>query len=180
MRDGLRQLQAGQPVTPPPGSIDEFNDRELPQGAGISFEEAAAHANETLVELISLWKAVGDRPLTWYIANTTGEAVIRNSYFHPRNHIAEHFIERGDRRRGHAIVEETTAALQNAEAPPHMLGPALLNLASVRLEEGRRDDALRLLQEAIPMRADLAGLALRAPDFARLRDDPRFQALVRT
>jgi hypothetical protein len=45
--------------------------------------------------------------------------------------------------------------------------------------EGRTDDALALLQEALPMRPDARLVAATDADFAPLRDDARFKALVR-
>jgi hypothetical protein len=179
LRNGLRQLRDGQAVTPPPENVDEFNERELPEGAGVSLDQAAARADHTLGELIELWTAIGDRPLTWYIAQTTGEALLRNSYFHPRNHVGEHFIERGDRQRGRQIFEETVADLRAADCPRHTLGPALVNLASIRVGDGQMDDAVRLLGEGLPMRSDLRAGVANDPEFAPLKGDSRFQALIK-
>lgn len=165
-------------MTPPPDAIDALNDRELAESALVSLDEAATRSEVVTRELIDLWRALGDRPFKWYIANTTGEALIRNSYSHPRNHIAEHFIERGDRPRGARLYEKTAAELRKAEAPGHTLGGALYNVARVRVAEGRHVEALALLEEAMPMRADLANLAAKDPDLAALRDDRRFQSLI--
>jgi len=103
---------------------------------------------------MDMWKAMGDRPFTWYVARRTGEALIRNSYAHLRNHLAEHFIERGDRASGYRIYEESAIELRKGEAPGHILGPALYNVACARAGQGRADEALRLLEEALPMLAD--------------------------
>jgi hypothetical protein len=178
LRDGLTQLQNGREVTMPPDDIDGINEAELAEGRGLTLEEAAPRSDAAAGELIDLCTALGDRPFKWYRADTTAEAAIRNGYFHPRNHIAEHFIERGDRPRGAQIFEATVAGPRRAEAPGHTLGPALLNLASARVVEGRRDEALRLLAEAVPMRAELRAIAAEDPDLAALKDDPRFSAIV--
>lgn len=178
LRDGLSQLQKGREVTAPPDDIDGVNEVELAEGRGLALEEAAARSDAAVGELIDLYAALGERPFKWYRADTTAEAAIRNSYFHPRNHIAEHFIERGDRARGSQIFEMTVADLRRAEVPGHTLGPALLNLASVRVVEGRRAEALRLVAEAVPMRADLRAAAANDPELALLKDDPRFRAIV--
>ena len=140
--------------------------------------EAAAQADRDLRKLTDLWQVLGDRPFKWYIADTTGEALIRNSYFHPRNHIGEYLIEHGRRAEGRQVFEQTLSELRKLAAPGHTLGPALYNLACVQAREGRLEDALHSLQEGVPMRADLAANAGADPDFALLRDNARFKALV--
>lgn len=165
-------------MTTPPEDIDAFNDRELAEGAGVSMDEATKRSDAAARDLIELWHTVGDRPLKWYIASTTGEAIIRNTYFHPRNHIAEHIAERGDKSNAARLFEETVAELRKVDVPGHTLGPALCNLAGARLAQGRQDEALRLLEEGIPLRPDLAVVVARDPEFAVLRDNPRFRSLL--
>ncbi len=176
--DALRQLQRGQRPAPPPDNVDEVNDRELAAGASASLDDTAKRSDAALGELIALWNAMGDRPFEWYVAKTTGEALIRNSYHHPRIHLAEHFIERGDVARGHRLCEESAMQLRKASAPPHTLGAAIYNLACARTAQGNREEALRLLEESLSMRPDLPLLAAADPDLAPLRDEPRFRALV--
>ena len=178
LRERFVQLRDGGPTMPPPQDIDAFNAAKLAQDAGVPLADAARRSDQALLALIDMWKATGDRPFTWYVARTTGEALIRNSYAHPRNHLAEHFIERGDRAGGYRIYEESAIELRKAEAPGHILGPALYNVACARAAQGRADEALRLLEEALPMRADIRGAAQEDPDLAPLKDDPRFQAML--
>jgi len=175
--NGLRQAEHGGEAQPP-GNVDEFNAVELARGAGVSLEDAVGQSQDRLAELIDRWKTMGDRPFHWYVARTTGEALIRNSYSHPRNHIAEHFIELGNSERGHQLYEETAAELRKAGAPGHTLGAAIYNLACARVAQGRHHDALRLLEEAIPLRDDLRTTAASDPELEPLRDNPRFRALV--
>ena len=105
----------------PPADIDAFNAGELASSAQISLEEAAARAHRLLADLIDLWATLGDRPFKWFTANTTGEALIRNSYVHPRRHLAEHYLERGDQSRGSEIREETLAELHRVDAPQSVI-----------------------------------------------------------
>jgi len=154
LRERFVQLRDGGPTMPPPQDIDAFNAAKLAQDAGVPLADAAKRSDQALLDLIDMWKAMGDRPFTWYVARTPGEALIRNSYAHPRNHLAEHFIERGDRAGGYRIYEESAIELRKGEAPGHILGPALYNVACGRAGQGRSDEALRLLEEALPMLAD--------------------------
>jgi len=176
--DALRQVSRGQTYAPPPDNIDEVNDRELAANAATSLEDAAKRSDVALAGLITVWDAMGDRPFEWYMARTTAEALIRNSYHHPRVHLAEHFTERGDAARGHRLVEESATQLREASAPHHTLGAAVYNLACVRTAQGKPEEALRLLEEAFVMRPDLASVAPGDPDLVRLRDEPRFRTIT--
>ena len=131
-----------------------------------------------LVDQIELWATVGDRPFSWFTAKTTGEALVRNSYLHPRTHLAEHYLERGDRTRGAEIFEETLAELRRAETPGQILVPAIYNLAWARVAQGRQDEALELLAEAFSMRDALRSDAAADPRLAALKTNPRFRALL--
>ena len=132
LRERFVQLRDGGPTMPPPQDIDAFNAAKLAQDAGVPLADAARRSDQALLALIDMWKAMGDRPFTWYVARTTSEALIRNSYAHPRNYLAEHFIERGDRAGGYRIYEESAIELRKAEAPGHILGPASYNVACAR------------------------------------------------
>ena len=181
-RERLRQAMSAyaeeRPFDAPTGSIDEFNDSELATGAGLSLAAAAADSDANFGALLELWSKLGDRPFNWYMASSTAEALVRNSYSHPRIHLAGYFLDRGDARRGHEIFEETAVALREAEATPHILGAALCNLAGARVAQGRVEEALVLLEEAMPMRTDLIAPIAADPDFEKVRDLPRFRALV--
>ncbi len=169
----------GRSYSAPPGNIDEFNDAELPSGRDITLEEAAARSDSALGSLIELWRALGDRPFAWYAAETTSEALTRNSYLHPRVHLVSHLIDRGERAEGDMLAEETAVELRLAAAHPRVLGAALYNLAHVRVTQGRNDEAITLLEEAGPMRPDLSSYAIEDTAFEALRDSPRFRRLGR-
>jgi hypothetical protein len=121
LRDGLIRASRGQPVSGPPADIDAFNAVELARNAGISLGEAATRADTLLGDLLDLWATLGDRPFSWFTAKTTGEALVRNSYIHPRRHLAEHYLERGDQSRGVELREETMAELHRVGAPENVI-----------------------------------------------------------
>jgi tetratricopeptide (TPR) repeat protein len=178
LRKALADVQAGRPFTPPPANIDEFNDIELPKGAGLSLDEVAMHADGELASLIELAQAIGERPFKWHLATTSTEAVLRNSYVHPRNHIAAYLSENGDKPAAHVLFEETAYDLRDASAPHLILGAALCNLAASRVEQGRLDEALDLFEEGLRMRPDLRPMFAADPDLAELKDNPRFQSIM--
>ena len=121
LRDCLIEASRGLPVSGPPPDIDAVNAAELARNAGISLDEAATRADGLLGDLIELWATLGDRPFSWFTARTTGEALVRNSFIHPRRHLAEHYAERGDPLRGEELHEETLAELRRVNAPESVI-----------------------------------------------------------
>jgi len=178
LRDALLELRQARPYTAPPESIDEVNDAELASGIGTPLADAAARSKKLLTELIALAGELGDRPFKWFTANTTGEALLRNSYLHPRNHIGEYMRENGDGAAFQRLVEEGASEMRAVGAPAHILGATLYDLAGVRVAQGRTDDALALLEEALPMRPDARLVAATDRDFAPLRENARFKAVI--
>jgi hypothetical protein len=178
LRDALLELRQARPYTAPPESIDEVNDADLASGIGTPLADAAARSKKLLTELIALAGELGDRPFKWFTANTTGEALLRNSYVHPRNHIAEYMKENGDQVGFQRLTEDGASDMRAIAAPAHILGATLYNLAGVRVAQGRTDDALALLEEALPMRPDAKLVAATDDDFRPLRDNARFKAVT--
>jgi hypothetical protein len=176
--NGLTEMAAERPVNAPPGNIDELNDAEMVGATGVSLVDAAARSEAALTSIIAMWETLGDRPFNWYISETTGEAILRNSYLHPRIHIADQFLQRGDAARSQRLTEETASELRAVEAPERVLGAALYNLGAVRATQLRSDEALDLLEESLAMREDLRTGAAADEDFASVRGEPRFRALT--
>jgi len=179
LRNALTEFRHARPYAAPPESIDEVNDAELASGIGTPLADAAARSEKLLTELIGLAGELRERPFKWFTANTTGEALLRNSYVHPRNHIGEYMRENGNHAAAYRVVEDGAVRMRAIEAPPLILGATLYNLAAVRAAQGRLDDALLLLEEARPMRPDAVLLAAADADFEPLRDNARFKAFVK-
>jgi tetratricopeptide (TPR) repeat protein len=178
LRNALSEVRDGRPYLPPPENIDEVNDAEVASGLGVSLADISERSDTLLASLIALSEQLGERPFKWFTASTTTEALLRNSYIHPRNHIVDYLIENGDQAGAERLVEEAASEMREVSAPPLALGAALYNLAGVRATQGRLDDAIELLQEALPMRPDMRAVAPTDPDLAPLREDPRFKEIV--
>ncbi|HVS47820.1 MAG TPA: tetratricopeptide repeat protein, partial [Candidatus Dormibacteraeota bacterium] len=78
------------------------------------------------------------------------------------------------------LFEDAVADMRNASAPPTVMATANYNLACARVDQGRLDEALSLLEEALTIRPDMKDAAPKDPDLAPLYDNPRFQAAVRS
>lgn len=178
LRVALSDVEAGRPYTPPPANIDQFNDEELPAGRGLPLSETSARADELLGALMGLNATLGDRPFEWTITKTTADALVRNSYFHPRIHVSEYWRENGETSRSHELLERTAEELRDLWPSPLILGAGLYNLAAVRVAQGRPEDALSLLEEAAPMRPDLLSRAPADADLESLRGSARFEAVA--
>jgi hypothetical protein len=178
LRNALTDVRDGRPYPPPPENIDEVNDAEVASGLGVSLSDISERSDTLLASLIALSEQLGERPFKWFTASTTTEALLRNSYIHPRNHIVEYLTENGDEAGAARMVEDAASEMRDVSAPPLALGAVLYNLACLRAKQGRLDDALDLLKEALPMRPDIRAAASTEPDLAPLRDDARFKQVV--
>jgi hypothetical protein len=178
MRTALIDLTEGRPPFQP-GNADEINESELPNGIGTPLADAAARSDHLLGEIIDLYERLGDRPFQWYRARTTSEAVLGNSYTHPRAHLHAYWRENGDIERANKLYEDAERELRAVGATEIPLGAMLYNLACARAVDGKRDEALDLLTETARLRPDLTAGMATASDFLSLRDDARFQDLIK-
>ena len=161
-----------------PANVDELNDRELASGRDLPLSQTSVRADQTLANVIELYGSIGEREFEWTITKTTGDAVLRNSYMHPRTHISTYWRENGDERRAHQLIENTVGELRELWPSPVILGAAVYNLACARVAQGRLDEALDLLDEASPMRPDILERAGLDAELAPLRGDARFEELT--
>ncbi len=178
MRNALTEMSEDRPYTPPPEDLDDFNNAELPNGIGTPLSDAAARSDHLLGEIIKLYAQVGERPMTWYRSRTTTEAVLVNSYIHPRVHMYEYLRENGELGRANRLLEDAEAQMRAMEAPALQLSAAIYNLACARCSQGRLDEAIKGLKEAFEIRPELKKLAVGDSDLVAIHNDPRFKELV--
>ena len=178
--NALVEVSEGRPYSPPPEDIDKFNEAELARGIGTPLTDAGSRSDHLFGEILDVYQQVGHAPFQWYLARTTTEAVLRNSYTHPRMHLHAYLLENGDVEAAHRLFEEAAAEMRAVAAPPIVLGAVLYNLACTRSAQGRLPEAIDLIAESLPMRPDMKDAAASDPGLALLRDDPRFQELIKT
>jgi hypothetical protein len=182
MRNALTEIAEGRtPASPPPSELqDEFNDAELANGIGTPLADAAARSDHLIGEIIELYERVGEQPFQWYVAKNTTEAVLRNGYTHPRVHLFEYFRENGDQDRANELFETAHSDMKAVDAPPLLMATVTYNLACARARQGRSDEALSILKEVLAARSDMKEAAAKDPDLETLREDARFQELVKS
>lgn len=182
MRNALTAVAEGRtPDAPPPlEQQDEFNDAELANGIGTPLADAAARSDHLLAEIIGLYEKLGDRPFQWYRWSTTTDAVLGNSYTHPRTHMFEYLLENGDPEAACRLFVDALPEILAATETPAVQAVAHYNVACARAVQGRVDEALGELKEAFAKRPELRAHAMQDSDLSALRDNPRFQEMVKT
>lgn len=180
LRNALIAVSEGRDFTHPSENVDELNDAELPEGIGTPLADAAARSDLLLGEVIDLYEKLGEQPIHWYASANTTEAVIRNSYTHPRLHLSDYWKENGSLDRAARLWEDALAELPTAGALPRFLAKAQYNLACIRARQGQSDAAVQLLAEALGVSDVLKAAAPNDADLESLYDDPRFQGLVKS
>ncbi|MGA7913443.1 MAG: hypothetical protein WB682_15430 [Candidatus Dormiibacterota bacterium] len=179
LRNALADLAEDRTFAPPPENIDEFNEAELAGGIGTPLADAAGRADLLLGEMIDLYDRLGERPMAWFTAKTTTEAMLRNSYMHPRVHLSAYLKENGFAERSAKLWDDAVTDMEAAAAPPFIMGGVLYNAAWTQASRGDVDEAFNLLERAVEMRPDLRSQAAGDPDMDPLHANPRFQALVK-
>jgi hypothetical protein len=119
LRDALAAAVDGREYTLP-GTVDEINDAELAAGIGTPLSDASARADHLLGEVGSLLEQLGDKPVHWFTATSAVDAVLRNSYSHPRGHMCEYFAENGDVAQARALLDEALSELDSLPAPEYV------------------------------------------------------------
>jgi tetratricopeptide (TPR) repeat protein len=182
MRNALTELAEGRtPAAPPPREQqDELNDAELATGIGTPLADAAARSDHLLAEIIALYEKLGERPFQWYRWENTTDAVLGNSYTHPRTHLYEYLRENGDVAGACRLFVDAVPELLAATENPDVHGTALYNLACAQLAQGLTEDAIKSLEEALRLRSELKVNALKDSEMAPLYDNERFQELVKS
>jgi hypothetical protein len=177
-RNGLAEMEAGREFSGPPENVDELNDDELVSGIGTPLSDAAARSDQLLGEIIDLYQRLGERPMKWFEASNTTEAVLRNSYMHPRGHMCSYRLENGNEEGASKLFEDALTEMRGIEAPPIVMDSVLYNAACARARAGRLDEAIELLGEVMPRRADMRATASRDADLNALLGDERFKKLL--
>ena len=181
MRNALAELAEGRTPEPPPPieQQDELNDAELANGIGTPLADAAARSDHLLAEIIALYEKVGERPFQWYRWSTTTDAVLGNSYTHPRIHMSQYLHENGDVEGAAGLYVDAAPEMLAASENPAVHAIAHYNLACARAMQGRTNDALQALGVAFTERPEMKASAPQDSDLASLHGDPRFQDLVK-
>jgi tetratricopeptide (TPR) repeat protein len=148
-----------------------------------TWEQAQADAERAYAALVSEVRAAGTALLTdpsrlpWKTERALTSSILGNGFWHPFEHIARSYAERGDLASASAVQQQVVSAEDALQHIPGEQGAALYNAACFFATTRQPDRALALLPEALRLRPDLVEWSKQDSDLDSLRDLPDFQAL---
>jgi hypothetical protein len=160
---------------------DEINAVFFERNCGLSWAEVVDKANDAGEGLLAQVQAMPAEILA-APARLGGRPIRLNMIFsnidHTLRHISENLMARNQRDAAETLMVEGARRMAAIDDAPQFRGTIIYNLACHYALNGRPNKALDTLREALTLRPDLAQYAPGDADFAGLRDDPAFQALV--
>jgi hypothetical protein len=143
---------------------------EVAGKAQAAYEALAAQLRTMPAEVLAAPSQPGGQP--------TRLGIVFSHVDHTLRHMSENLMARGERDVADALMVEGARRMAAMDDSTQFRGAIVYNLACHLTLNGRTDRALDTLREALTIRPDLAEYATQDGDFAGLRDDPDFQALV--
>lgn len=182
--NNLARVQQGEePDNSGEVEFDEINRATFDRNVVRSLEDIFAESNRVFEQFVAQLKSFGEAEL--FERNRYplpgGASVARralgNAYDHAATHVANFYLQRGERARAFELLETSTAALLEFDTSPEGRGNALYNLACFYSLAGDSDRAIQLLHEPLRSRPDLVEWSKQDTDLDSLRELPAFQAL---
>ncbi len=163
-------------------SDDEINQVFFERNRGLSWAEAIGKFDAAYDALRAQLMVMTDESLTRTNPPDGGRPVWWDISFGTVDHLARHLAEnhmiRGEREAADALMLAGSERLAALDQSPRYSGLIRYNLACHHALQGRRDQALATLAEALTIRPDTAEYAGQDPDLTSLYDDPAFLALI--
>lgn len=160
---------------------DTVNAEFFARNTARSWEEVAGKAATNRAALLAAMQALPDelveRP-AGPDGRSTQSIVLYGKSFHTARHLSEGLIARGERAAADALMEEWARRATTLGDEPTLRGTITYNMACHYAISGQPRRALETLAEAVRLRPEMAEYATQDPDFATLREDPAFRALV--
>ena len=184
-RRSIERLNAIVRGEEPPNADDYLglNDAHFEAYRDRSWADTLAEAEETYRALVALTQSLSVEALTnpqhFALANgrALAQSIIGNGFTHPEAHLAQLYVERGQREHANQVQLEVTALL---EAIPEERKAARYNLACYYALSGQKAQALAELAQALTTNPDLIEWSKQDSDLNSLRDDPAYQALYQS
>lgn len=105
-------------------------------------------------------------------------AILDSALSHPITHVSAIYVERGNNEKSVVVMSAIYEDLMGIDPNPRWQGVVSYNLACLNALAGYQEQALSLLQNALPHYPDLAEWAREDPDMKPLQTHPQFKTLT--
>jgi hypothetical protein len=161
---------------------NEINAQVFEENRNLTWEIVLANAKQAYGLLVQAVKSVpndtlGNMHLAWQGGRPLWRIIAIYGCMHPISHLAEHFHERGDSQSAMRIWEEFEGWLVQLDDSSSWRGLVQYNLACLYALSDQPVVAICRLREALQLNPDLTEWSRQDPDFAALRDHPRYLSL---
>ncbi len=169
-----------------PQTFEDFqpvNERIFEERRNQPWELVLGSSEQVYALLAEQVRAFDDQALSdpnrfaWLGGRTLASSILSNGFWHPLEHVARFYIERGEPERASELLDRAVVREPALEALPRDRGAALYNLACLYATTGQPAQALPLLPEALRLSPDLVEWSKQDSDLDVLRDEPAFKAL---
>jgi tetratricopeptide (TPR) repeat protein len=183
-RMGQRLAAARRNETPPRyDDIDEANAEIFEQYRNQSWADVLKALERAHSELVEQTQAMPEGDLVdaerfpWQDGRPLWRSIVGNGYSHPVQHLAQLYLERGERDYATQIQETAAELLASLDDSPGWRGVTIYNLACHYALSGEREKAIAKLGEALRLNPDLIEWSKQDPDFASIREEPAYRSL---
>jgi rhodanese-related sulfurtransferase len=163
--------------------IHQINDRGFQRFQHSLFSQVVDEAEPVFVAFLSIVESLSEEELTdpQRFPRQEGEALwgetLGNGVWHPCSQIAAFYLHSDRMSAAFELQEKLLEAVRQASLPAENLGVAIYNQACFYATNGRPEQALALLPEALRLRPTLIEWSKHDSDLDQLRADPAFQAI---
>jgi tetratricopeptide (TPR) repeat protein len=113
----------------------------------------------------------------WQNGQPLWRRLVGNGYSHPLAHLAQLYLERGQRDHATQLQETAAQRLLPLDDSASWRGVTIYNLACHYALSGEKEKAIAQLGEALRLNPDLTEWSKQDPDFASIREEPAYRSL---
>jgi tetratricopeptide (TPR) repeat protein len=163
--------------------IDQANAEIFEEHRHQTWAEVLEKSQRAHEELVERLRAIPEDDLVdpsrfpWQSGRPLWREIAGNGYSHPLLHIAQFYVERGEREYATQTQETAAHLLRALDDSPSWHGIILYNLACYYATAGQKEKAIDELRQALRLNPDLTQWSQQDPDFASIREEPAYHSL---
>ena len=183
-RMGQRLAAARRNETPPKyDDVDKANSEIFEQYRHQPWNDVLKALERAHGELVEQTRAMLEDDLVdaerfpWQEGRPLWRSIVGSGCSHPVQHLAQLYLERGERDDATRIQETAAEWLASLDDSPGWQGVTIYNLACHYALCGEREKAIAKLGEALQLNPDLVEWSKQDPDLASIREEPAYRSL---